>query len=93
MTPPVELDQVVPRWTFSANLPMRAFSGTLELLIDEKGEVETATLSDPVWPSYDAMLIQAAKKWRYSPALRAGNPVKFKRILVLNIDPKVPPAR
>ncbi|HEX6640020.1 MAG TPA: hypothetical protein VF215_02855 [Thermoanaerobaculia bacterium] len=93
VTPPVELDQVVPRWTFSANLPMRAFSGTLELLIDEKGQVETATLSDPVWPAYDAMLIQAAKRWRYAPALKAGNPVKFKRILVLNIDPRVPPTR
>ena len=88
VTPPVELDQQVPKWTFSTNLPVRAFSGTLEILIDEKGHVESAVLSDPVWPNYDAVLIQAAKRWRYSPALKNGNPVKFKRVLVLNIDPR-----
>ena len=72
---------------------MHAFTGTLELLIDETGHVETALLSDPVWPSYDALLMQAAKKWRYSPALKDGNPVKFKRILVLNIDPRAQRSR
>ena len=70
-------------------LPLRAFTGTLELLIDEKGHVETAMLSDPVWPQYDAVLIQAAKRWRYAPALREGTAVKFKRVLVLNIDPRL----
>jgi tetratricopeptide (TPR) repeat protein len=91
VTPPVELDQRVPPWTFSTNLPVRAFSGTLELLIDEKGQVEAVVLSDPIWPNYDAVLIQAAKSWRYSPALKNGNPVKFKRVLVLNIDPRARP--
>ena len=89
VTPPVVVEQVVPRWTFSANLPLRAFTGTLELLIDETGQVESATLADPVWPQYDVVLIQAARKWRYSPALKDGTPVKFKRILVLNIDPRL----
>lgn len=86
--PPVELDQQIPRWTFSTNLPPSAFTGTLELMIDEKGQVESATLSEPVWPQYDAVLIQSAKRWRYSPALKNGSPVKFKRVLVLNIDPR-----
>jgi hypothetical protein len=89
VTPPVPQDQQIPRWTFSAQLPLRAFTGTLELLIDEKGQVEAAVLSDPVWPQYDTVLIQAAKKWRYAPALKAGTPVKFKRVLVLNIDPRL----
>ena len=89
VTPPVVLNQEIPRWTFSSNLPLRAFTGTLELMIDEKGQVETAVLSDPIWPQYDAVLIQAAKKWRYEPARRGGTAVKFRRSLVLNIDPRL----
>ena len=87
VTPPVVLEQQVPPWTFNAYAPNRVFSGTLELVIDEKGSVETVALSEPVWPPYDLALLQAAKRWRYQAAVRQGKPVKFKRILVINIDP------
>lgn len=87
VTPPVVLEQQLPPWTFTAYAPNRVFSGTLEIVIDEKGSVETAALSEPVWPPYDLTLLQAAKRWRYQPAVRQGKPVKFKRILVINIDP------
>ena len=66
--------------------PNRVFSGTLEVLIDEKGSVETATLAEPVWPPYDLVLLSAAKRWQYQPAVRQGKPVKFKRMLVINIE-------
>jgi len=87
VTPPVVMSQQIPPWTFTPYAPNRVFSGTLELVIDEKGSVETVTLSDPVWPPYDLALLQAAKRWQYQPAVRQGTPVKFKRILVINIDP------
>ena len=87
VTPPVVVNQQVPPWTFTPYAPSRVFGGTLELLIDEKGNVETVALSEPVWPPYDLALLQAAKQWHYQPAVRQGKPVKFKRILVININP------
>jgi hypothetical protein len=72
--------------TFTGYAPNRVFSGTLEVLIDQKGGVETATLAEPVWPPYDLVLLQAAKRWQYQPAVREGKPVKFKRVLVINIE-------
>jgi tetratricopeptide (TPR) repeat protein len=87
VTPPVVVEQQVPAWTYTAYAPNRVFNGTLELVIDEKGLVESATLAEPVWPPYDLALLSAAKRWRYEPAQKAGKPVKFKRVLVLNIDP------
>lgn len=87
VTPPVVVQQQIPPWTFTAYAPNRVFSGTLEVLIDEKGSVETATLAEPVWPPYDLTLLSAAKRWQYQPALREGKPVKFKRTLVINIEP------
>jgi hypothetical protein len=88
VTPPVVLTQAFPPWSLATNMPLRALSGTLELLIDETGAVESATMAEPVWPPYDIELIKRAKKWRYEPALKDGTPVKFKRFLVLNVDPR-----
>jgi hypothetical protein len=93
VTPPIVVDQQIPRWGFSANLPARVFTGTLELVIDESGQVEDVTLLKPVWPPYDPMLIEAARRWRYAPALKNGKPVKFKRVMVINLDPRVQRAR
>ena len=88
VTPPVVLTQAIPRWSLARNMPLRALSGTLELLIDETGVVETATMAEPVWPPYDIELIRATQKWRYEPALKDGTPVKFKRFLAINVDPR-----
>lgn len=93
VTPPVVVEQQMPPWTFTAYAPNRVFNGTLEVLIDEKGTVENAVLTEPVWPPYDLALMQAAKRWTYQPATKAGKPVKFKRVLVINIDPATLRAR
>ena len=85
--PPVVIEQRIPPWTYTAYAPNRVFTGTLELLIDERGAVENVVLTEPVWPPYDLALVQSAKTWSYQPALKAGKPVKFKRVLVINIDP------
>jgi tetratricopeptide (TPR) repeat protein len=87
VTPPVIVEQRGPPWSDSAFAPNRVFNGTLELVIDEQGAVESVTLAEPVWPPYDLALVEAAKQWRYEPARRAGKPVKFKRVLVLNVNP------
>ena len=87
------VEQQVPAWRFASNLPDRSFRGRLELVIDETGAVETVTLVTPIWPAYDAALVQAARKWRYQPAVKDGKPVKFRRVLDINIDPKMQLAR
>ena len=48
---------------------------------------------ESIWPAYDATLIDAARKWRYQPAIRDGKPVKFKRVLDINVDPTLKPTR
>jgi tetratricopeptide (TPR) repeat protein len=94
VTPPVVVAQQIPSWTFTTGYaPNRVFSGTLEVLIDENGKVETATLAERVWPPYDLVLLQAAKRWQYQPAVREGKPVKFKRTLAISIDPGAPRPR
>jgi TonB family protein len=92
VTPPVALNQVIPPWT-TKQITTGLFTGTLEIVVDEKGAVENVTLVEPVWPPYDAALLHAARGWRYEPALKDGKPVKFKRVLAINVDLRVPSSR
>ena len=61
-------------------------SGLLEIIIDEIGEVEVATVRASVNPVYDRLVIATARSWRYRPATLAGVPVKFRKLIEL--DPK-----
>jgi hypothetical protein len=92
VTPPVVSEQRLPAWNFPPGPFDRVFRGLVETIIDETGAVETVTLLQSVWPPYDSVLLQAAKRWRYRPALKDGKPVKFRRVLDVSIDPKLKPA-
>jgi TonB family protein len=93
VTAPVIIDQRLPPWNFRLGAFDRTFKGQLEITIDETGAVEDANVLESVWGPYDAQLLQAARKWRYQPAVKAGKPVRFRRILDINIDPTPKPTR
>jgi TonB family protein len=85
--PPVAIAQAMPVWAPRAEGERRRYSGTLEIVIDENGTVSSAVLTEPVYPSYDQQLLQAVKGWRYKPAQRAGQPVKYRRGLSIVLAP------
>jgi hypothetical protein len=85
---PVADKQVLP--PFPAEMQM-ANRGLLELLIDERGFVESAAMRMPISPRYDRMVLDAARTWRYRPATRGGVPVKFRKTIQIAI--KKPDAR
>jgi TonB family protein len=87
VTPPLALAQAMPVWAPRADGEKRRYSGTLEIIIDENGTVSSAVLTEPVYPSYDQQLLQAAKGWRYKPAQRAGQAVKYRRGVSIVLAP------
>jgi TonB family protein len=64
-----------------------ARSGVLEVVIDESGSVESATMVEPVDPGYNRIVVAAAKTWAYRPAQRDGMPVKFKKRIQISLNP------
>jgi TonB family protein len=88
VTPPVELSRQLPAWTPRTALTAAAtFRGTLSIVIDEEGKVESASLAKPITPEYDGRLIAAAKNWRFRPATRAGQPVKYSADIAIVLKP------
>ncbi len=82
VVPPTALKQALP--PFPAQLPV-ANRGVLELVIDEDGAVENATMRESVNPRYDAQLVNAAKSWQYKPAMLEGRPVKYRKMLQIDV--------
>ena len=60
-------------------------AGVVEIVIDETGAVETATMSAGVNAVYDRVAISTAKRWRYKPATVNGVAVKFKKVVLLDL--------
>lgn len=60
--------------------------GIIEVVIDEQGRVSFAAVRSSVHPMYDASLLAAARDWRYQPALFAGKPVKYRKMIQINVS-------
>jgi hypothetical protein len=83
---PVALTQVMPNWSPSAGDP-RIYSGVIEIVIDERGAVTSATILQSVSPLYDRLLVAAAKRWQYRSALLNGQPVKYRKAVGVVLRP------
>jgi hypothetical protein len=86
--PPIAISQVIPPWRPADNVESRMnFNGTLELVIGENGKVLAAALTKRVQPRYDPILLQAAQKWTYRPAMKNGKTVPYRLSLAIHLQP------
>ena len=84
VVPPMIIRQTLPPFH---RKPVTAINGVVEVVIDEKGEVETASIRAAMDPVYDNQALAASRNWRYKPATREGVPVKFRKLVQVRIQP------
>ena len=86
--PPVELERNIPPWNPPAQLVWRSFRGVVQVVVDESGNVESARMVESLADFYDAGLLEAARSWRFKPAQRAGQPVKYRKLVEITMRPQ-----
>jgi hypothetical protein len=88
VVPPVALQQRLPDVPISLHNSMVHPNRMLviNLTIDETGRVRRADIATPFNPVYDRMVTEAAAKWRYQPATRAGVPVSYVKALAVTVQ-------
>ena len=80
--PPVEISQTLPAWTPPPGVSdLQEFRGALRVLIDEQGRVESASIVQSIAPTYDPALLTATKSWKFQPAQRNGEAVKYHKVI------------
>jgi TonB family protein len=84
IVPPLIIRQALPPFP---RKPLTLIQGVVEVVIDEKGEVEAAMIRSSMDPKYDNMALAASRNWRYQPATRDGVPVKFRKLVQVRIQP------
>lgn len=60
--------------------------GVVEVVIDELGRVSAIAIRQSVQPMYDAELIAKGRDWKYQPATLNGQPVRYRKLIQLNIN-------
>jgi TonB family protein len=83
--PPVVIMQEFPK--FPGRVPTGGILGAVDIVIDQTGSVESASMQTPVLSGYDNMVVQAARAWRYQPARVNGQPVKFRKSIRITVVP------
>ena len=84
VVPPTTIRQTVPR--FAGSLP-RGATAAIEVIINEGGSVESASMVVPLNPAFDRSVLEAAKSWQYRPATVNGTPVKYRKRLQMAVSP------
>jgi TonB family protein len=86
VVPPVAIVQSIPR-----GLPTQALERgsrrTIEITIDEGGNVANARLRQSVSPAFDTELLKAVREWKYKPATFYGVPIRFLKVVDIQLDP------
>jgi TonB family protein len=83
--PPGTIAQDMPR--YPGIVPLAGLRGIVEVVIDERGAVETATMIASVTSAYDKLVLTAATRWQFQPATLHGTAVKFRKRIQIFISP------
>jgi TonB family protein len=75
----VETSRPVPIMDTPRGLKPYLYQGLVEIVIDERGRVESAEMRRSIAAGFDEQIVEATKEWRFQPATRNGQPVKYRR--------------
>lgn len=87
--PPGLIRQEMPRLTPAMKSQARD-KGVVEIVIDERGRVTGVAIRESIHPMFDAELIAHAREWRYRPATLAGKPVRYRKMIQINVTRENP---
>jgi TonB family protein len=85
--PPVPIRQDIPTWQ-AVEFDSRRFEGEIRVVIDPTGTVQTATIAVPIHSVYDRVILEAAKKWKYKPAMKDGHAVSYCQPIAISLLPQ-----
>ena len=81
---PMIVRQDVPALPQTA-IAMARQRGLLEVVVDEQGRVVGMAVRGSIHPTYDNLLLAAARDWKYKPALLNGQPVKYRKLIQVTV--------
>ena len=91
VTPPLPIRRDVPQWA-----GLRAPAGTtviVEIIVSETGTIESAVVRQSAGKFYDERVAEATRNWLYRPAVKAGQPVRYRLLAKIVFGTQPPELR
>ena len=88
LVPPVIVRQQMPLWLGMTEFLPRGGRGRVRIIINDQGSVEEARIVESVHTVYDALLLSAARTWKYEPATLDGKPVRYMKLIEVVLRPQ-----
>jgi len=89
VVPAVAIKQTMPAWVPADGVSRQArFVGEVRIQITAAGQVAGAQMVRSVHPTYDRLLLTAAKSWQYQPATRNGVPTASEQVIQVQLKPR-----
>lgn len=89
ITHAVPIRQDLPAWVPPDSMSQRTeYTGAVRVRIGEDGKVLSATITEPVHPAYEVILLNAARDWLYQPARQNGMPIISERTVQILLKPR-----
>ena len=86
VVPPVALRPILPPMSPEGS-HVTPNPGLFEILVDESGRVQSASVRRSVSAQYDALVLNESGKWRFKPATLKGQPVPFRKLVEIYAVP------
>ena len=85
--PPVVIRQTIPSWLPDPASRGKELRGAVRVQIGADGKVALAEIVKSLHPTYDQILLRAAKLWLYQPARRDGVAIPVERTVEVVVQP------
>ena len=85
---PIAVAQPMPRVPPALFDVMKALRrpGMIDVVINERGTVDDVIVRKSLNAAYDTLLVAAARQWRYQPATKDGQPVRYVKTVAVNVQ-------
>jgi TonB family protein len=93
ITPPVVIQQRLPRWVPDSASRSKQFTGAVRVQISAEGKVVSAEIVRSLHPGYDQLLLRAAREWLYQPGKRDGVDIASEKTVEVSLLPPKPSER
>lgn len=87
ITPPVVIQQRLPRWIPDPASRSKQFTGAVRVQISAEGKVVSAEIVRSLHPAYDQLLVRAAREWLYQPGKRDGVDIGSEKTVEVSLLP------
>lgn len=85
ISPPQPVSHPMPPLPAGISVGSGELEGLIELVIDPAGRVRSARMLKTLLPDYDDLVVEAARKWQFRPALLGGSPVLYRHAMVVTL--------